>query len=223
MFTRLIPHDNNGAQVQLLFRPLKDIDVDPLTNFLENLSSESKRFSVYPGYDRSTAQQFCSGISRNDRIRFVLINPLPESGFSYRIVGLFFLKFGVSEPYIERFKRAVGIELDSETTVCIGPTLADEYQGKGLGSLVLKILLDLAKKLGKRRVILYGGVMEDNVRAIRFYEKHGFKKIGCFMGKNGQKSLDMMLDLGLEGEPFLSERIFIIIEIFFSEIFLYHL
>ncbi|MBW2409092.1 MAG: GNAT family N-acetyltransferase, partial [Deltaproteobacteria bacterium] len=48
--------------------------------------------------------------------------------------------------------------------------------GKGYGSAIMQSCLEAAKRVGHRTIWL--GVWEKNLRAIRFYEKWGFKKVG---------------------------------------------
>jgi GNAT superfamily N-acetyltransferase len=52
----------------------------------------------------------------------------------------------------------------------------EEVWGKGVGQFLLDAALDFAKEKGKTFVWL--GVWEHNARAIRFYEKNGFKNFG---------------------------------------------
>ena len=52
----------------------------------------------------------------------------------------------------------------------------EEVWGRGVGQFLLDAALDFAKEKGKRFVWL--GVWEHNARAIRFYEKNGFKAFG---------------------------------------------
>ncbi len=52
------------------------------------------------------------------------------------------------------------------------------FQGKGIGSKLLKTGIDYLKKKGLRYVELYVG--EKNIRAINFYKKFGFKEDGLF-------------------------------------------
>jgi hypothetical protein len=40
-----------------------------------------------------------------------------------------------------------------------------------------------------------GGVLADNPRAICYYQKNGFQSAGSFIGADGVRSLDMILDL----------------------------
>jgi GNAT superfamily N-acetyltransferase len=84
--------------------------------------------------------------------------------------------------------------LDESTDCRIGLSLADEYQNKGVGSILFPAIVDIARKFGRKRMILWGGVFRDNQRAIRFYEKHGFRLIGEFAGQDDRQSLDMLLE-----------------------------
>ncbi len=52
----------------------------------------------------------------------------------------------------------------------------EEVWGKGVGQYLLDAALNFAKEKGKTYVWL--GVWEHNARAIRFYEKNGFKTFG---------------------------------------------
>ncbi|MBE6764609.1 MAG: GNAT family N-acetyltransferase [Ruminococcaceae bacterium] len=47
-----------------------------------------------------------------------------------------------------------------------------DYMGKGYGSHLLKRCVEELKSLGYNRLLLW--VLEDNIRARRFYEKNGF-------------------------------------------------
>lgn len=67
------------------------------------------------------------------------------------------------------------------------------YQGKGLGQEFMEYCLWWAKEQGFRRVWL--GVWPQNPRAVRFYEKIGFEKIGTadFLLGTDLQSDDIML------------------------------
>ncbi|WP_051744283.1 GNAT family N-acetyltransferase [Streptomyces yerevanensis] len=174
---------------EVVFRPLTHTDAERLAGFLEGLSPESRRLSTFAGYDLAAARELCDAIARYDKLRLVL-----EEVPSGRIVGLLELSLALTPADIARYKEA-GIRL-AETTDCrFGPTLADDYQGRGVGTLVLPLIADVAQRLGRTRIILWGGVLANNPRAIRYYEKNGFQPVGSFAGTDGSPSLDMMLDL----------------------------
>ncbi|WP_329436829.1 GNAT family N-acetyltransferase [Streptomyces sp. NBC_01280] len=177
----------HGAKAVL--RPLVHADAERLAGFLDGLSPESRRLSTFDGYDLAAARELCDAIARYDKLRLVL-----EDESSERIVGLFELSLALTAGDIARY-RAAGIRLTERTDCRFGPTLADAYQGGGVGSLVLPLVLEAVRRLGRARVILWGGVLADNARALRCYEKNGFQLVGRFTGPDGTSSLDMILSL----------------------------
>ncbi|HVP40557.1 MAG TPA: GNAT family N-acetyltransferase [Candidatus Krumholzibacteriaceae bacterium] len=56
----------------------------------------------------------------------------------------------------------------------LGIGVRAKYWGKGVGSALMQEATRIAKELGFRKIVL--GVFEGNVRAMRLYEKSGFKK-----------------------------------------------
>ncbi|OKJ13538.1 GNAT family N-acetyltransferase [Kitasatospora sp. CB01950] len=181
------PNAEDGSVV--VFRPLTHADSGRLADFLAALSPASRRFSTFDGYDLAHARELCDAIARYDKLRLVL-----EDGPSGRIVGLLELGLALVPSDIARY-RSAGIRLDESTDCRFGPTLADDHQGRGLGTLVLPLVAETARLLGRTRIILWGGVRADNPRAVRYYEKNGFRPIGSFTEPDGSLSLDMMLDL----------------------------
>ncbi|OKK04970.1 hypothetical protein AMK26_14485 [Streptomyces sp. CB03234] len=182
----------DGSDV--VFRPLTRADTDRLAGFLVGLSPESRRLSTFDGYDLATAQDLCDAIARYDKLRLML-----EEVLSGRIVGLLECSLGLNPDDIARY-RAAGIRLTA-TDCRFGPTLADDYQGRGIGTQVFPLVADAARCFGKKRIILWGGVLADNPRAIRYYRKNGFQTVGSFTGTDGVRSLDMILDLDLLPGP----------------------
>ena len=57
-------------------------------------------------------------------------------------------------------------------------TVRKDYWGKGIGSGIMKVLLDFAKKSGAE--VLELQVRSDNERAVALYKKFGFEKIGTY-------------------------------------------
>ncbi|MFC4907743.1 GNAT family N-acetyltransferase [Actinomadura gamaensis] len=180
-------HLRDGAN--LVLRPLTHADAESLAGFLGGLSSRSRRFSTFDGYDLATARQLCEAIARYDKLRLVLQKP--SSGV---IVGLFELSLAITPEDMARY-RAAGVHLTEATDCRFGPTLADAYQNRGAATRAFPFVAEVVRLLGRSRLILWGGVLADNTRAIGFYEKVGFRHVGSFTGQDGTRSLDMMLDL----------------------------
>ncbi|MFD6426559.1 GNAT family N-acetyltransferase [Streptomyces sp. NPDC060198] len=189
-----------GGGAQILFRPLVPADAEGLAHFLEGLSPASRRFSTFDGYGTEEARGLCDAIARHDKLRLVL-----EDVRSSRIVGLLELALALTPADLGRYREA-GIFLDELTDCRFGPTLADDHQGRGLGTLAFPLVVEAVRRLGRTRVILWGGVLADNARAIRFYEKNGFRRFGSFAGADGSPSLDMMADLRELPDPAAAPR-----------------
>ncbi len=72
-----------------------------------------------------------------------------------------------------------------------------EFIGKGVGSLLMQVCVDVAKE--KQKEILWLGVWEKNERALAFYERWGFKKFGdteFLLGGDLQRDWLMRKDVG---------------------------
>jgi len=174
-----------------LCRPLQPGDEAELADFLQRLSPQTRRFSAYASYDLAMARALCEAIARYDKLRFIAV-------IGSRVVALLEFSFGIVAEDRERFQN-YGIELDERTDCRFGPCIADEYQNRGVGSALLPFMLDIARRFGKRRLILWGGVLADNQRAIRYYEKNGFHLLGRFRDEMGSECRDGILTLLPEG------------------------
>jgi ribosomal protein S18 acetylase RimI-like enzyme len=184
IFTKVIQL-NNGEKV--IFRTLLSTDPNKLAFFLKGLSKGTRILSKFDGYDFNTAKELCNAINKYDKLRFVIENE------SNKIVGLIELSFGFPESDLRRYSQQ-GYIINPETTLRFGPTIADDYQNIGLGSKMFPHIVEIVKQFGKQNIILWGGVLEDNKRAIHYYEKQGFSIVGTFTN-NHIKHLDMMLNI----------------------------
>ena len=95
------------------------------------------------------------------------------------IAAYFILLLGVGEPTVARY-RGHGVALDPDSTCTFAPVVADAYQDKGVGSALVPGVFDAARRLGFTTCVLMGGTRAINHRAIRYYEKAGFRKVGDF-------------------------------------------
>lgn len=174
---------------KLIIRPLEKEDEEKLAQLFKNLSENTKNFYTSEEPFETRAKEHIDAINKYDKLRFVL-----EKTDLNEIIGLFEFSFDIPPNDISRFEN-YAIKLTSNTDCRIGPLLKDEYQSKGFGSLVLPAILNIAKQFNKKRVILWGGVNKNNAKAIRFYEKNGFKNLGSFINQNKIECYDMLLNL----------------------------
>jgi GNAT superfamily N-acetyltransferase len=89
--------------------------------------------------------------------------------------------------------QAYGLTLSKKTDCNFAPSLADVYQGQGLGPQMFGDIRSDLKAAGFQRIFLWGGVQADNLRAVRYYKKLGFRSLGQF--EHQGLNLDMALDL----------------------------
>ena len=185
---------------EVTLRPMQADDVDAGGYFLEGLSAQTRHFSVFPSYDRAMAQKLCDAINRYDKLRLVV--KIQEAGkvgddAAAKVIGLMEFSFDIPEGDLQRYAH-YGVALDPHYDCRFGPTLADDFQNQGLGSAIFPYVVDVARKFGKRRIVLWGGVLADNRRAIHFYEKHGFVPVGSFIAADGLRDNDMILSIDSE-------------------------
>ncbi|CAF3272667.1 unnamed protein product, partial [Rotaria sp. Silwood2] len=178
----------------ILFRPLLSTDEKNLTTFLESLSQHTRHYCVYPSYDKKTAELFCNEeINRNnDKLRLIaLIN-------QSTIVALFNITLSIRNDEYERFRINHKIELNNNNTTRLSPCITDNFQNKYLGSYLMEKTIDIIRRMCKRYVILSGGVLVENTRAIRFFEKNKFKLFSTiFLSHDGYECKDGLIEIDL--------------------------
>lgn len=174
----------------VLYRPLLPADVARLAEFLGSLSPATRRFWDVESYDATTAREMCGAIARYDKFRMIA---LPDDGADAPVLALFEFAFHLGSDH-ERF-RSYGIGLEEDLTCRFGPCERDSHQNSGLGSALMPATLELARRFGMRRLILWGGVLQENERAVHFYRKHGFDVAGQFKEPRGAACYDMFRDL----------------------------
>ncbi|CAM4865343.1 unnamed protein product [Rotaria socialis] len=151
------------------FRPLLLTDEKKLAHFLENLGSQTRKFSTRNGYDLNEARDLCFAINRYDKLRLVaLIN-------NETIIALFEFSLSIVENEYKRFAEKYGIILNEVTYMRFGPCISGQYQNRHFGCWLFEKVKSMCMLMGKERLILWGGVFTHNKRAIRFYEKVGFR------------------------------------------------
>ena len=169
---------------QCFLRKLNPNDFDGLSKYLENLSNETKnRFGPHK-FDKQSIIDFYGHSSTN--LGYIALNTETKE-----IVGYSIVKIG----YLEHDKHRLesyGITLDSTTDCTFAPSVADMWQGCGIGNKLFHFILSDLKTTKIKRVILWGGVQVDNDRAVNYYRKNGFKTLGQFTHKG--ENYDMILE-----------------------------
>jgi len=143
----------NGLEVFL--RPELSEDTDLLWEMFSTLSKSSLD-NLIPPFTRERIESWTREI---DYSKNLPILALIREGERERIIGSATLSFHTQEIYLH--KGDVGIAVH------------DDYQNLGLGTAMVKHLLEIAKAKPLKKVSLR--VKADNNRAIHVYERCGFK------------------------------------------------
>jgi len=168
-------------------RPLSIGDADRFAAYLEALSAETRARWGPHAFDGETARAICRDIESDDVLRYIAT--IMQDGTEI-IVGYVLLKMGVWDGDKARY-AVLGIDLNALSDCTLAPSVADAYQNSGIGSMMVSHLLKCAPLLGRSRVVLWGGVQATNERAIHFYSKCGFQKVGEFY--TDKNNWDMIL------------------------------
>lgn len=61
----------------------------------------------------------------------------------------------------------------------------------------MRHIFEIARRCGRKHVLLMEGVFDHNARAIHFYQKMGFRQVGTFSPTwgNGHDCYDMVADI----------------------------
>ena len=136
--------------------------------------------------------KLCGAIDYADTLRFVALD-------GEQIVAYFILLLHIRDGDGKRY-AGYGAFLDTATDCTLAPSVADAWLERGLGSALFPYVSQVARRLGFARMVLMGGVRADNPRAVHFYEKFDFRRVGDFWAGNTNNH-DMVLDLSEEVAP----------------------
>lgn len=142
-------------QTKVILRRIQPGDGSALVEFYNGLSARSKR--TFRPLGSTTNLEACEAIVQENR---------PEIDRKFDLVAV-------------RGTQIVGWgflwNLESEKP-SFGLGIADEVQGKGLGSTLMDHVMKAARERGLRKVFLT--VVKDNEVAWKMYEKRGFVRYG---------------------------------------------
>jgi acetyltransferase len=142
----------DGTEVTL--RPIKPEDEPKELEFVRGLSTETSRFRFF---------QIIKDLPHEALVRFCNIDYDREMAIIAETkVGDRVVEIGVSRLIIDPGKKR------GEFAVVV----ADKYQGKGLGTKLVDMLIEFARE--KKIDTVYGTVMSENVKMVQLCEKLGF-------------------------------------------------
>lgn len=143
----------DGTRVH--FRPEIPSDLDMLKAMFLNLSEETRRFLSRP-ITEERIEGWISNLDYKKALPIVATTTEPQG--QERIISVASLDFNSSEAF--KHKAELGI------------TVHDDYQDRGLGTILTSHMIDIARQMGLKKVFLR--VVTENARAIHVYKKRGF-------------------------------------------------
>jgi hypothetical protein len=149
MSTRVTLH--SGEKVRL--RPLARTDSHALGDYFVGLSKTTKSVYGPQPFDTATAKRLCAGIDTSSTLRMlgIVTNHQQE-----KIVAYFIIVLGVDQVDSEHYD-GYGMKLNPQADCTLAPSVTDEYQNRGLGSLMMIHLKELLPNFGYRRMLLMRG------------------------------------------------------------------
>lgn len=168
----------------ILLRQLSSNDLDMLLQYLYQLSpATSRRFQPHP-YSK---EEVISFYNQPEHEAWVAVDPLTNNIVAYTVLKKGYLQHDY--PRLQQY----GVHIDYDACYTIAPSVTDDWQSAGVGQLLFDHILEAMKNRKAKQLILWGGVQTDNTKAVRFYQKNGFRSLGHFQ-HNGLNE-DMMLSL----------------------------
>jgi len=163
-------------------------DAQSLGMFFDTLSDSTRALYGPHPLHAEYANTICDSIPEHTKTRFVV-------KFEDQIVGYFLFDFDHYPHEYERYQKH-GIHLNFSLDPVFAPCIADDFQGKGISSMMMPHLIKWGKSEKLRSFVLMGGTQEPNQQAQAFYRKFGFKEYEHFFtSNNGVNNIDMRLDL----------------------------
>jgi len=170
---------------RIILRRLTPADLDNLHEYLLGLSVETKRRFGPHSFDREALVVLFSDPGQYSG--HIAAETCTLTIIAYSVIKKGFLEH--DRPRLENY----GLNLDPFTDATFAPSVADEWQGLGVGTQLFQFMIPGLQAEGVKRIILWGGVQCDNLKAVHYYRKLGFTILGQFdyYGQN----YDMMKEI----------------------------
>lgn len=148
---------------KFIIRLLRPNDEFLLKKYFSSISEKMKKWYSPHLFDEKTTKRICREKDKNIKRVIVIYNK--------EIVGYCVLFFGMREWEIYRYNKKF-----KENKICtIAPSILDDFQNMGLGTEIIKYIINISKLNNKKVIILWGGVVLKNHQAINFYKKNKFR------------------------------------------------
>ena len=148
---------------KIVIRLLISNDELLLKKYFSSISEKMKKWYSPHLFNNKTAKKICGEKDKNIKRIIVLYNK--------KIIGYCVLFFGLREWEKHRYNG----KFKGYKVCTIAPSILDDFQNIGLGTKMMKYIVDVSIFYNKKVIILWGGVVLKNHQAIKFYKKNKFK------------------------------------------------
>ncbi len=169
---------------EIEIRLLNNSDFDRLMHYLHSLRLETVQHFQPHSYHSQDVLDF---YAQQGTEACVAIDTA-----THEMIGYAVLKKGLLAHDLPRLQR-YQFPLQHDAAFTFAPSVKDDWQSSGVGQLMMNFVQTEMQKRQIRQLILWGGVQSNNTKAIRFYNKNGFRSLGHF-DYNGLNE-DMLLEL----------------------------
>ena len=170
---------------QISIHKIMSGDFDKLLLYAHRLSDSTKNKFAPHVFDRKSLSDLFE--NNGSYIGYFALEQETGEMIAYSIIKLGLLDYDSAR------LQSYGLDLNELTDATFAPSVADNWQGFGVGHILFQFIISDLKKKNIKRIILWGGVQNTNTNAIDFYSKIGFKQLGEFEF-NGL-NYDMVLEL----------------------------
>ena len=170
---------------QILLRRLEVSDCTKLIDYLDRLRFETKnRFGPHPFDERTLIDLYGNP---SDHSGYLAIDPRTSDIVAYSII-----KRGILEHDRHRL-QSYQLNLNDATFCTCAPSVADLWQGKGIGTALFHFILKDLIRSTIKSVVLWGGVQKENHTAVSYYLSNNFRILGEF--EHHGINYDMILEI----------------------------
>lgn len=176
--------------ISATLRCLRDDDAELLGAYFARLSPRTRDLYGPHPFDQETADRLCTETRTDTEVVRLVVTVADGDG--ERVIAYFIVGLRMQDADVKRY-AARGTPLDDLTDAYLAPSVSDGHQNTGVGSAVMAHLVPWLRGLGRRRLMLLGGVRQRNELAVAFYRKWGFRTVGEFHTR--QANYDMIATL----------------------------
>jgi RimJ/RimL family protein N-acetyltransferase len=161
----------DGARIQI--RAERKSDLEPLWTMYSTLSEESLR-NVPDRYTRELVTGWVEALDYERSLPILAFDPLDRS----RVAGCAILHFSARE--------------ETQHKAEFGIVVHDDYQGRGLGTILTRLIVEIGRAKGLRKIGLT--VYAHNEAGIHVYRKCGFEVEGLLRMEHWHHLLEDYVD-----------------------------